>query len=104
MLTFTEPKTGRTQQVGENERVRISTLKRLGWKQTTGAPETAPADDEATVTVAQELEPDEAGDAVLSVTEIPVEGADEDVTLDLPDPDDTQEMPADKPASKSKKG
>lgn len=101
MLTFTEPKTGRTQQVGENESVRIKTLKRLGWKQTTGTQETAPADDEATVTVAQELEPDEAGDAVLSVTEIPVEG-DKDVTLALPDPDDTQELPAEKPASKSK--
>lgn len=38
MLTFQEPKTGRTQQVGENERVRISTLKRLGWKQVSDAP------------------------------------------------------------------
>lgn len=99
-LTFTEPKTGRTQEVGENERVRISTLKRLGWKQTTGAPGAAPVADEATVTVAQELEPDEAGDAILSVTEIPVEGADEDVTVELPTPDNMQG----KPASKSKKG
>lgn len=79
MLTFTEPKTGRTQQVGENERVRISTLKRLGWKQAANAPA-------GVVTIEEELAPAEVGDAVLAVTEIPVEAVDpdsDDLSLDL---------------------
>lgn len=83
MLIFTELKTGRTQQVGENERVRIATLKRLGWKQVTGAPEAAPA---GVVTIEEELAPEQVGDAVLAVTEIPVEAVDpdsDDVSLDL---------------------
>lgn len=78
-ITFQEPKTGRTQQVGENERVRISTLKRLGWKQVKDAPA-------GVVTIEEELAPAKVGDPVLAVTEIPVEAVapdSDDVSLNL---------------------
>lgn len=79
MLTFSEPKTGRTQQVGENEIARAKILKRLGWKQV----EDAPA---GVVTIEEELAPAQVGDPVLAVTEIPVEAVDpdgDDVSLNL---------------------
>lgn len=99
MLTFTEPKTGRTQEVGENEAVRIAVLRRLGWRE--GPPKPPPV---ATVTVEQEFEPDKLGSAVLSITEMPVGGATEDVALELPDPDDALELLVEeKPTGKSKK-
>lgn len=81
MLTFQEPKTGRTQQIGENEIARAKILKRLGWKQVQDAPA-------GVVAIEEELAPEQVGDPVLAVTEIPVEAVDpdsDDLSLDLDD-------------------
>lgn len=87
-ITFQEPKTGRMQQVGENEIARAKILKRLGWKQVVTAQEEAPA---GVVTIEEELEPAQVGDPVLAVTEIPVDAVDpdgDDLSLDLDEAED----------------
>jgi hypothetical protein len=78
MPVLQNPKTGELAEVGIHEHERIAKLTREGWKDVSGQPITVG------IVVTEELKtPNRVGDAVLVVTEKPIEDAPVDGTQEV---------------------